>query len=47
MEMPKAIKIAVPVNPDGHIDGRTLRIMRNKAWKIVTALDYEDDKCDA
>ena len=41
MEMPRKIKIAVPIEQDGQICAFTLKNMRDRAWDIVTDLDYE------
>ena len=47
MEMPRKIKIAVPIEQDGQICAFTLKNMRDRAWDIVTDLDYEEDRRDA
>ena len=47
MEMPKKIKIAVPIEDDGGICAFTLKNRRDRAWGIVTDMEYEDDRRDA
>ena len=47
MEMPKKIKIAVPIEDDGGICACTLKNMRDRAWGIVADMEYDDDRRDA
>tara|TARA_R100001015_G_C4507357_1_gene80080 strand:+ start:207 stop:368 length:162 start_codon:yes stop_codon:yes gene_type:complete len=47
LEMPKKIKIAVPIENDGQICAFTLKNMRDRAWGIVADMEYEEGRRDA
>ena len=47
LEMPRQIKIAAPIEDDGKICAFTLKNLRDRAWGIVSDLEYEDDRRDA
>ena len=43
MHMPESIDIAVLVGDDDLVDSKTLLVMRNEAWRIVTGMGFFDE----
>ena len=46
MDMPRSIKIALPIGDDNLIDSQILLLMRDQAWSIIQDPEFFLDSLD-